>query len=198
MLRTPIGCLLLLLTGQSLPSVPAQDPDGAAEESSLFWSATPRPARPIQPPIVPEHWLVLRRESNSTLEQVFARHLLDPESSLPTVQALNPGGLPWQLIDTKCPAGVVAAFTRVSVPRDEVRMARLTGGETLFVNGDGFVGDVSKRGFRGVPVLLRKGDNDLYVLGIPDSFELELWCQQTRVVVGTWDIAWPGETTDAV
>src|SRR5258706_2513448 len=75
-------------------------------------------------------------------------------------------------------------------------MARLTGGETLFVNGDGFVGDVSKRGFRGVPVLLRKGDNDLYVLGIPDSFELELWCQQTRVVVGTWDIAWPGETTD--
>ena len=168
-----------------------QDP-APISASKDFWSAEPAPAKAVPAPIVPEHWLVVPRDSNASVAQVFARYLLDPKSPTP---AEGGDGIPWKSAESSRPAGIVAAFTRVTSERDEVRMARLTGAEWLFVNGDGFVGDVDGRGFRGVPVALRRGDNDLFVLGVPDSFELELWVPQTRTVLGSWDVAWPGETS---
>jgi len=76
-------------------------------------------------------------------------------------------------------------------------MAHLSGAELLFVNGQGFVGDSRDRGHRGVPVALRRGDNHLFVLGINGPVELELWLPETRAVLATWDVAWPGEIPSA-
>ena len=51
-------------------------------------------------------------------------------------------------------------------------MANLQGASHLFVNGELFTGDVERRGYRGVPVYLRKGRNDVYALGIDGVFSL--------------------------
>ena len=85
----------------------------------------------------------------------------------------------------------VAAHTTVTVTEPQVRMARLPGARTLFVNGVAFVGDPDRRGYLGVPVALREGDNHLLVVGIDGGFELELWSPPTRIVVGDWDAVVP-------
>lgn len=81
-------------------------------------------------------------------------------------------------------------FTTVTSAEDEVRMARFLGGEWLLVNGEMFIGDPDRRGFRGVPVALRKGENRIFVLCTSGTVELELWKPATRMVIGTWDLTW--------
>ena len=187
MVRPPIAIVVLVVAVAVLPNSHAQDPAAPVNER-LYWSAEERPAKPVPPPIVPDHWLVLAKDSGCSAAQVFTRHLLDPQSPPP---ALAAGGLPWKSAESNSPADIFAAYTRIASERDEVRMARLTGAEHLFVNGCGFVGDADARGYRGVPVALRKGENHVYVLGGAGAFELELWSSPVRVLLATWDLDWP-------
>jgi hypothetical protein len=172
---------------------------GAADQADakVFWWDDKPAAKELPPPIVPDHWIVVPSDLNVNPARVFLQGLLDPHGDPPEIGAQRKDGLVWQSRETKSPAIALAAYACITSARDEVRMARLTGAEYLFVNGDGFVGDSENRGFRGVPVALKKGVNRLYVLGIHDSFELELWCPETRAVLGTWDVAWPGEIPTA-
>ena len=75
-------------------------------------------------------------------------------------------------------------------------MANLEGASHLFVNGELFVGDVERRGYRGVPVFLRKGRNDVFVLGIDRAFALSFWQPSTRVVMADWDCFLPRREED--
>jgi len=83
------------------------------------------------------------------------------------------------------------ATTIVSVDDAHVRMARLSGAELLFVNGEAFVGDPERRGYEGVPVALRAGANELVVSGFSGAFELQLWEPESRIVLATWDVWYP-------
>ena len=83
------------------------------------------------------------------------------------------------------------AFVDSSV--EEVRFLRAPGADTVFVNGEPFVGDRDRRGWLGVPVLLRKGRNTLVVAGVGDAFELDLWKPVTRMVMASWAVQVPGE-----
>jgi hypothetical protein len=174
----------------SAATLPSASSCTSSEPQDFWWKDVP-PAKELPPPIVPEHWLVVQESTQKRGEPALARCLLDARGAGPRPE---PGS--WSELSSKRPAGVVAAYTRVASERDEVRMARLSGAKLLIVNGEGFVGDIDNRGFRGVPVALKKGNNDLYVFDIPDSFELELWCPETRSVLATWDVGWPGSTLD--
>ncbi|MDF1799729.1 MAG: hypothetical protein P1V81_11170 [Planctomycetota bacterium] len=75
------------------------------------------------------------------------------------------------------------ARTTIEVPAAEVRFARAPGVAALLVNGQPFAGDPYRRGHSGVPVPLREGTNELWVLGVQGGFELELWKPMTRMVL---------------
>jgi len=83
------------------------------------------------------------------------------------------------------------AYTRVTVDEPGVFMAWLPGADAIFINGDAFMGDPQRRGYGGVPIALNAGDNDVYVAGIQDSFELELREPASRIVIATWDVWYP-------
>ena len=70
----------------------------------------------------------------------------------------------------------------------ELRMARLTGAELLFVNGIPVHGDPERRGDRGFPVELRAGRNELFALGVRGELELELWMPAQELTIGGWAI----------
>lgn len=88
-------------------------------------------------------------------------------------------------------APVCAGFTAIERERDGVWMANPQGASHLFVNGELFVGDVERRGYRGVPVFLRKGRNDVFALGIDNAFSLSFWQPTARVVMAAWDCFLP-------
>lgn len=160
--------------------------------------------RALPPAIVPTAWLVVPRASKADEEQLLTRFALECDAPLPTAtngasgdakpSSTAKGAAPveWLAVESKEPKDALLAFTTITSESDDVRMAQLTGAELLFVNGEGFAGDVERLGFRGVPVLLKKGANRLFVAGIRESFTLELWKPATRMVIGTWDAAWPG------
>ncbi len=66
-------------------------------------------------------------------------------------------------------------------------LARLQGASTLFVNGDGFVGDVYRYGWPGVPVALRAGRNEIYVTGIRGAFQFELQEPSGALILDEYD-----------
>lgn len=163
--------------------------------------------RAMPPAIVPTTWLVVPRASKADEEQVLTRFALESDAPLPTAtkRASDASGsgersstakdappVEWLAVESQEPKDALVAFTTITSESDDVRMAQLTGAELLFVNGEGFAGDVERLGFRGVPVLLKKGANRVFVAGIRGSFTLELWKPATRMVIGTWDAAWPG------
>ena len=165
------------------------------------------PAR--RSPIVPTDWLVLP-ETGEVSERflapdpVFARYLLDPAASAPEpddILILADGEeRRWEEQESSEDGEVGAAggyaFTSVAAPETAIWMARLSGAENLYVNGDGFVGDAFRRGFEGVPVELRAGRNELYVSGIRGSFRLVFDDPGNRLVIGTWDVDAPRLTRD--
>lgn len=130
-------------------------------------------------PFSPRSWLVLEEE-RPLYETLF--HAEPPSSNSEGWRSLE---------EARLPAGTRLAYCRFDVDGAHVRMARLTGAETLFVNGEPFWGDPEERGWRGVPVALRAGVNHLFVKGVRAETELELWVPETRLVVGTWDAQSP-------
>jgi dienelactone hydrolase len=128
-------------------------------------------------------------------DAVFGRYLLDPESTPPAAGQVLTGergkSVSWTYREVgeagKVDAGAAWAYTSLEVPEARVMLARLQSASTLFVNGDGFVGDVYRYGWQGVPVVLRAGRNDIYVTGIRGSFQLELVEPEAELIMDAYD-----------
>ena len=169
---------------------------------------------PVSLPHSPETWLVLdpvdyraRRPFNP--DAVYERHLFDPTSAPPQVDASLEGerGTPaaWKKaqVDEKgrLGGGIAYAYTRVHLATSTLALAHLEGGGTLFVNGTPTPGDIygGKRGT--VAVALREGANDLFVKGVRRSFRLRLDPVTEPLFVADWGHVLPdpvaGEPMDA-
>ena len=191
--------LMLLLAFVGLTAAPLR-----AEEEP----ATEAPAQ-----IRVQTWLTLapvdargRRPFNP--DATFERYLLDPRAPVPREgDALQ--GSSGQATWTKAAAderggvgGEIAwAYARLSSKTRRVMMADLRGGAALFVNGTPHVGSIYGDEFQ-VPVLLREGDNDLYVRGVRGSFSLALSTPPHAVFVAPYRQTMPdlvvGEPVDTV
>jgi hypothetical protein len=145
--------------------------------------------------IVVRDWLVVPRAAGVDEGRLLTRFALDPDAPMPTTEPVasssdsNPG---WHSTRGDEAKDVSIAFTTIESNADDVRMAQLIGAELLVVNGECFIGDVDRLGFRGAPVLLRKGSNRVFVATIRGSFSLHFWKPEHPIVIGTWDTAWPG------
>lgn len=128
-------------------------------------------------------------------DAVFARYLLDPASPTPAEGDTLMGELGeeaiWAYSEAEEHGGAASgpawAYTAIEVAEACVMMARLQGASTMFVNGDGFVGDVYRYGWRGVPVALREGRNDVYVTGIRGGFRFELLAPGAELMIDAYD-----------
>ncbi len=154
-------------------------------------------------PEAPRRWLALasvdtrgRRPFNP--DAVFARYLLDRSAPPPREGEPVRGGdgqeARWVAVeaDDQGVGGQHAyAYAPLECESESIVLARLPGGGALFVNGDGFAGDIYGTGHGGVPVLLRKGLNHLYVRGVRGAFRLEF------VDVASGVAAVPGDETAA-
>ncbi len=184
----PLASALVLASLGLLPAKAQEEPRAPYPQiwgSGEFADPVPEHApSPPTDPIEVDVWLWLAGDAVPL--SVFQQYVT--ESATPPRVGEEFGGTTWT--SAKPMEGVSWAYARVQVAADEVRMARLTGAEVLFVNGEGFYGDPRRKGFRGVPVALRAGANELFVTGIDGPFELELWSPAKRCVIGTWDVVW--------
>lgn len=158
-----------------------------------FFERGPRPAPP--PPSVLQDWLVVRADAGVDGEQWLVRHALNPDAELPRADdglGERANAPRWLAMTSEAPTDVALAFTTVLRDAPCVRMADLQGAELLIANGECFTGDPERRGFRGVPIALRRGVNRLFVAGVRGSFSLSLAEPPGELVIGTWDVAWPG------
>lgn len=113
-------------------------------------------------------------------DAVFLAHVLDADAPPPRAGATlrgTSGEAAWAETSAADDGGVALrgggwAYARVQAAADGVWIANLQGAARLFVNGDGFVGDVYGYGFAGVPVALRAGENHVFVSGARGGFRL--------------------------
>jgi dienelactone hydrolase len=174
--------------------------------SSLFFvmTAVLGAAAPLEDPardvLVPKGWWTMaavdsRGRRPFRPDAVFARYLLDPDSPPPSTgqQLMGERGKPasWSFReaneDGRVEAGAAWAYASLEVPEARVMLARLQSASTLFVNGDGFVGDVYRYGWQGVPVVLKPGRNDIYVTGIRGAFQFELIEPEAELIMDAYD-----------
>lgn len=149
------------------------------------------PREPDPAPIVPGDWIAVPAASGEAALLAFP-WILDPERAAPRA-----GEDGWTAKLGVPLAAAACAYASVHSEADEVRMARLTGARWLVVNGSVHIGDPERRGDRGVPVALKKGENRVFVVEATEGWELELWKPATRCVIGTWDVGWPNVTGNA-
>lgn len=162
-----------------------------------------RPTDAPEPTSIPREWIVV--ESTDEPDSARARlaiALVEHDFRFP--RAGEP--LAWDasarwtereaLDDGEIAAPWTIAATRVSFEAPGVWMADLDGAAHLFVNGDLFVGDPERRGHRGVPVAVRAGDNDVYVVGARGSASLTFWRPSDRIVMADWDCFVPRRAED--
>jgi len=133
------------------------------------------------PPEPPKTWLVLesvdrrgRRPFNP--DGVFARYLLERRAAPPKEGeevAGTAGTKRWKRVAAPVSGRIGYAYAAVESESDQVVLAVLEGGGRLYVNGDAFVGDIYASRHGGVPVLLRKGQNHLFVRGVRGRFVLK-------------------------
>ncbi|MFN0009051.1 MAG: prolyl oligopeptidase family serine peptidase [Planctomycetota bacterium] len=130
---------------------------------------------------------------------MFAKHLLARDSKPPVAGEKLTGELGKEVAwapsraqeSGELEGGAGWAYAAVESASARVAIAELSGASTLFVNGTAFVGDVYRYGFRGVPVALREGRNDVYVTGIRGGFSLRLREPAGPLVAGAWDATLP-------
>lgn len=188
-------------------SHPSEDPDrfnndalvrAWGRDNTLTGSVPkePRPAPP--PPIRPTNYLVVDAggPDDDALQAFVCKHLLDRSSPAPVDGSPAPlGEAKWHRVAMPAQGELKGefrfAFSTIHTDQRDVWIARAPGASALFVNGEGFIGDPERRGFLGVPVELRAGDNRVFVAGIEEGFELEFWKPSTRIVLGTWALCHP-------
>ena len=130
---------------------------------------------------------------------MFAKHLLDRASAPPEDGEALTGELGkeqrWSRKSAKengeVGGSTAWAYAAVESPTARVALAELAGASTLYVNGAPFAGDAYRYGFRGVPVALRAGRNDVYVTGIREGFSLKLHEPDAPLVLAGWDATFP-------
>lgn len=141
--------------------------------------------------IVLDEWWSVSRSAGVDELQLLTRFALDPHAAAARARTSD-AGVAWRRTSGAPPPDAALALTSVTLDADDVRMARLSGAGLLLVDGVPFHGDPERRGYLGVPVALHRGVNELVVADIRGAFELELWKPTSRLVIGTWDAAWPG------
>jgi len=150
--------------------------------------------------IVPRKWLAIKavdRRGRRPFrpDAVFAKHLLERDAAPPEAGQTLVGETGEEKAWSKQEAdenGKLAgrpgyAYATVESDAERVMLANLQRASTLFVNGAGFQGDMYGYGFKGVPVLLRKGHNDVYVTGIRGGFSLRFTEPTSDVLFASWD-----------
>ena len=167
---------------------------------SLILAALVQTPTALPSEIIPHDWLVIaptdiagRRPFRP--DAVFARHLLDPHAAAPEKDQKLTGETEKEVAWTATAAkddgtldgDIGWAYTAIESSEERVMMAQLTGAARLFVNGTGFVGDVYAYGFGGVPIVLAKGTNHIYVSGVRGSCKLRLWTPVSSIVFADWD-----------
>mgnify|MGYP002623732475 FL=1 len=147
----------------------------------------------------PREWLLLapidaRGRQPFNPDRVFLRHLLDRDAPPPR-EGEELGGATWSraAADGEGAVGgdIAYAYAALESDRDRIVLVRVPGAATLFVNGDAFVGDVYGMGHGGVPVLLRRGTNHLYVRGVRGRFRLQLEAVEEGVHRSDRDVTRP-------
>lgn len=83
------------------------------------------------------------------------------------------------------------AWTSVESDAERVVLARLSGAARGFVNQEPFVGDAYGYGFAGVPVLLKKGRNEVWISGPRGRASLRFVEPQGEILFGEWDLTKP-------
>lgn len=146
-----------------------------------------------RPPIRLLRWRVRIAESTEVHTSAIHRHIVQPANGLRDKYS-------WKEM-TLSAARKVRPFslaeTNVHVSEEQVRFLRAPGVQSVFVNGEGFVGDPSRRGDLGVPVLLQQGDNRILLSGFDGGLlEVELWDPVPRLVAASWAVelkeeGWP-------
>lgn len=192
----PIARLALSLACSVVQSPAAVDPMLDPAIWGFGGIGGPRPGtEALAEPIVPRAWAIVPRASGMSAETALARWILDPDAVPPTLTGvagdLDLAKSKWLEDDGSHLDGAVCASTRIDVDAEHVRLARLAGGAWLVVNGEVFVGDRQRRGYGGVPVVLRKGANHVFVANGDRGFELELVQPATRMVIEAFDVRWP-------
>lgn len=192
-----IGLLALPDESQPAEAVMPKDPWERTEwqlvsDSSIFgesdsWTGGFLPHEPPEtPPLHARDWSYAAREICDDYAGPLARWILDPDRPSPE----RTKGL-W--LDAPDPSTVlVFAHTTITSPTEEARLARMPGVEWLLLNGELFVGDPLRRGFGGVPVLVARGTNRLFVKARDSKFEVVFEKPMTRLVIEDQDVRWPG------
>jgi len=164
---------------------------------------SPASAQRAEPPRT-SGWLVLDRVDERGRrpfrpDAVFAHHVLGLERA-PVVRGATlsgeVGSAAWESGDVDEDGRVEGrpayAWTTCQVATDGVWLADLTGASTLFVNGAGFVGNVyGYDGWKGVPVALQAGANDVFVTGTRGSFRLRWHAPPAELFSAAWDATLP-------
>lgn len=155
---------------------------------ALLLGADPRPGPWLALPPVD-----LRARRPFRADAVFERYLLRRDARPPVAGERVKGELgteaAWAPYDPAVEAGWLHAT--VECEADGVFLADLQRAALLFVNGAAFVGDLYAYGFRGVPVALRKGRNDLFVAGLRGDPALVFRRPPAPLFDADWDVTKP-------
>lgn len=172
-----MNAVLAMLLLLAAPAAQQRDAQGLPE----FGKPAPRPsAAPsihswlLMPPLDPAGRIPFSGDA------VFAAHLLDPSSSAPVTGGNLRGtsGEGAWTAQSAAEDGSVSvrgggwAYASLHAESEAVWIAQLSGASRLFVNGDGFTGDLYRLGYAGVPILLRAGVNHIFVGGARGAFSL--------------------------
>lgn len=172
-----MSAVLEILFWGAAALAPQRDAQGLTEFGDPAPRASVAPVVPnwlLMPPLDPAGRIPFSGDA------VFAAHLLDPASPPPALGGElrgTSGAGAWtaQAADADGAVSVRGggwAYAAVRAETEAVWIAQLSGAGRLFVNGDGFTGDLYRLGYAGVPVLLRAGVNHVFVGGARGGFSL--------------------------
>lgn len=190
MLPTALALLPLLVQTPGEPLGPTPPPNrfDAEHDARLAreWERRRAVSAPLQqaPPLRPKLWRVAEGAGRERTRELVVQCIV--------LRRPLEGGRVVESGPELELAPFALAATTVRVDEEQVRFVRAPGVETVFVNGEGFVGDPERRGDLGVPVLLRAGDNELLLAGFGGGvLDVELWSPVTPLVMASWSLEIP-------
>ncbi|MGQ0614164.1 MAG: prolyl oligopeptidase family serine peptidase, partial [Planctomycetaceae bacterium] len=147
---------------------------------------------PLAPP---SSWLALeptgpRGRTPFNPDPAFARYLLDRDAA-PPFEGETIAGKGWQRVEGEVKGDFAYAYAALDCADERVVGMRCAGGGALFVNGDGFAGDLYGLGTPALPVSLRAGTNHLFVRGMRGGFRLEIEPLGSELIVSQGDATLP-------
>ncbi len=157
-IRSACFALSVLLLASASPAQDWREDDSIWGFGNIGGPHREGPREPQPAPIVPTEWIAVPGASGEAALLAFP-WILEPERAAPRA-----GEDGWTAKLAPPLAAAACSFAVVVSEADEVRMARLTGARWLVVNGSVHIGDPERRGDRGVPVALRKGENRVFVV----------------------------------